>query len=338
MRRYKNSELQHELLDCSLGAPALRWRRLPGPPRRVYVQVGFVLDLQHRSPGSFVVIPLELCRVDAPLHRVSFCSQPLYGYRRLAHELPHLMDDWLDYHMIHLGVERADIYDVEGSASEAVWSWQNSRQGPVFYHQAFPASISPRLAALSESHPYCAETWAYVHCATTHRALSRWVVILHAPDEYLVLRRRPDVRLPAELERLERSGQEDALHEGFTDAITQMAVRAVSLRRGGPAAPAAGPAQRGFVVASSAQRAAIEYPHTPIIDPDVCAGVGPHTCYAEAGSIGGGMIYEVRPNDLVLHHYVEMLERDRGRCESQHKACNVPDASALWIVDWLRSQ
>lgn len=336
--RYKNSELQHELLDCPLGAPALRWRRLPGPPPRVHIQVGFELELMRNSPRRFVTLPLELCRVDAALHRVSFCSQPLYGYRRLGQELPYLMDDWLDYHMGRLGVERADIYDVEGSAAEAVQGWKESRRGHVVYHHAFPASISQRLATLSKAHPYCAETWAYVHCATNHRALSRWVVILHAPDEYLVLRRRPDVRLPVEIERLERIGEEDAIYEGMTAPISQMAVRAVSFKRGGAGAlPLHSASQRGAILASAAQRAAIEYPHTPIIDPDVCAGLGPHTCYAEANTISGGIMQEVRPNDIVLHHYVEMLGRDQGRCETQHRACNVPDTHAMWIVDWLRS-
>merc|ERR1712217_312798 len=86
---------------------------------------------------------------------------------------------------------------------------------------------------------------------------------------------------------------------------------------------------RGSIVAGSYLRGEKRYMHTPILDPTLCMCAGPHTCYSEAGSEWPGLVEEVRADRMVVHHYVEMLSRNIGRCAKQHKACNVEDASAV---------
>merc|ERR1719411_1170813 len=62
-----------------------------------------------------------------------------------------------------------------------------SLRGNITTHSDWPSTLQAEaLQRLSQRFPSCTETWAYAHCLTTHRALSRWVVLLHSPDEYVV--------------------------------------------------------------------------------------------------------------------------------------------------------
>lgn len=250
----------------------------------------------------------------------------------MQREVPWAVEDWLEYHLGHLGIEQGELYDTDGSLEEALGPErlaQLQQSGRVRYRSFWPQNLSMRLAALSREHPYCTETWAYAHCLATHRALSRWVLLLHAPDEYALSQRRPEARgLLKVLAAYERGLMLD-------EPVMLMRVRASSFARGGPGG-AEESGGRGGVMAASRQRGELRYYHSALVDPSLCICAGPHTCYAEVDSEFPGLVQEVEPEDLVVHHYVEMLERNQGRCRAQHKVCAVPDFSAARLVPLLR--
>lgn len=334
--RFTNQELRHDFVSCALGgAVTRRWQRAPGPPERLHVQLAFA------TQGDPVYLPLELCRVKRPVLRLSFCSQPLYGYGKLRRELPWIMEDWLEYHLGHLGFEHAEIYDTDGSFADTVEPWAaglKGTHGTVTYHKGFPESLSQSMNDISQVKPYCAETWAYAHCLTHHRALSRWVMLLHAPDEYVVTKSfQPGAVLPV-LREIENSLPED-------EAITMLTVPARSMAQGGPGAESttfAAP-KRGGVLAASRLHGPIQPLHTPLVDPASCVCAGAHACYAEKDYEFGGLTQQLDPVFMVVNHYVEMLARNRGRCTSMGDVCETPevgrgDSWAEWAVGWLRAR
>lgn len=237
-----------------------------------------------------------------------------------------------------MAFQHAEIYDVDGSFAEAVESWVQANghgAATLTYHRAWPGRLSETLRGISERHPYCAEAFAYAHCLTTHRALSRWVALLHAPDEYLVIRQNPTQG--ALLEVLE--GLEATLPQVYFSFVQ---VNAVSFARGGPGSESelVDPRRRGSVLAGSRLRTPGPYFHMPLVDPVNCLSSGPHACYAEAGRQGAsGVTMEVRPGLLLVHHYVEMMSHNAGRCTmfNLNMPCVVPDSSADWVVEYLRS-
>mmetsp|Transcript_27158 Transcript_27158/g.90275 ORF Transcript_27158/g.90275 Transcript_27158/m.90275 type:complete len:494 (-) Transcript_27158:187-1668(-) len=330
---FRNTELQQDFAHCVLGSETVRWRRT-GPPARLHVRLAFqFVEAEQLS----VALPLELCRVDEPVRLASFCSQPLYGLARMQRELPWAVDDWLEYHLGYLGFELGEIYDIDGSLEEALGrprleKWVKS--GRLVYRLHFAANLSGSFEAISKEHPYCAETWAYAHCLTTHRALSRFVMLLHAPDEYVVSQRRPEER---GLLKVLLDYQRGMLPD---EPVSLVRVGASSFARGGPggADDARDLSARGGVVATSRLRGELRYLHTPVLDPTSCISAGPHTCYSEAESEFPGLVMEIDPEDLVVHHYVEMLARNVGRCKSQHKWCDTPDFTASHLVRWLRER
>jgi len=333
MLRFDNAELRHDFAHCRLGRRARRFRR--SAPRALEAELLLVLP----DGGGSATIPLRLCRVEQPMHEVSFCSLPLYKLDALQRQVPWVMEDWLAYHLGHLGFGRADIYDVDGSAARHLARWRQrggagEAHGEVAYWPLWPSNLSASIAATSVEHPYCSETWAYAHCVTTHRALSHWVMLLHGPDEYAVI---PGSRAPGALPRLlRRLGPELSDPSGVdgADPLTSIIVSASSFARGGPGA-AHDPSARGFVLDASYVRGEVRYQHTPLVRPAHCVMIGPHTCYAEAGKFGG-LTTMLDPKFLLVHHYVEMLDRDAGRCASQHSVCNVPDDTAAWVAQELR--
>jgi len=296
--------------------------------------------LKVRAPGAGgpATVPLEFCRVDRPLIPATFCSQPLYGYHELRKQLPWIMEDWLDYHLGHLGFMHAEIYDIDGSFETALEPWVRASSWggtTVTYHRRWPARLSPQMEALSRDHPYCTETYAYAHCLTTHRALSRWVALLHAPDEYLFVRKNPS--RGALLEVLEL--QESELPED--EVLPFLQVNGLSFARGGPGAEETSGQERGAVLATSRLRVPWYYHHMPVLDPATCICAGPHMCYAEVGDQHryGGFSKEVPPGQLMVYHYVEMLPQHRGRCSTLNAEmlpCEVADDTAAWVVPFLR--
>lgn len=331
--RFSNQELRHDFASCPLGAHTRRWRGPPGPPDRLHVQLGFA------TTGEPVHLPLELCRVKRPLLRLSFCSQPLYGFGKLRQELPWVMEDWLAYHLGHLGFDHAEIYDTDGSFADAVEPWAagvRGAHGTVTYHKGFPARLSQSMNEISQSKPYCAETWAYAHCLTTHRAVSRWVMLLHAPDEYVVTKSFQAGALIPVLHEISTTLPED-------EPISMLTVPARSMAQGGPGAEESSLAAptRGGVLAASRLHGPMQPLHTPLVDPANCVCAGAHSCYAEKDSKFGGLTQQLHPAFMVVNHYVEMLARNRGRCTSMGDVCNTPenagsDSWAEFAADWLR--
>jgi len=328
LARFRNAELWQDFAVCDLEESRL------AVVQATTLRLELLVQPVAASGGT--VLQLEMCRVTRPLLRASFCSQPLYGLPRLREEAPWVLEDWLAYHLKHLGFQHAELYDVDGSFAEALEPWLRGDGGQdamVSYHRAWPHTLSKHMGDVSARHPYCAEAWAYAHCITKHRALSRWVALLHAPDEYLFIRSNPSRGvLPDVLQGLEETFPDDR-------NIAYLQVNAVSFGRGGPGAEASQLAERGGVVATSRVRMPRVYFHLPLIDPANCVAAGPHSCYAEAGAAGEDVdvvTMEVRPGIFLLHHYVEMLAANRGRCAGLHMPCVVPDGWAQWAVRLLR--
>ena len=152
---------------------------------------------------------------------MAFCTLPLYGLSALQTELPWIVEDWLQYHLEYLGIQHAQIYDIDGSFEQALenWTrWSDHRRGFVTYQKEWPKTLSDALTRMSRDHPCCTEIFAYAHCTTTQRALSRWVLLLHSPDEYVVFskNRKTLKALPSFIEEfVERGGwdRQYLLHE-----------------------------------------------------------------------------------------------------------------------------
>lgn len=353
--RFRNAELRQQFLHCALGGNfAKRWGRQPGPPARLRMDIAFFLvdgaredeatrSVERSTPAA--LLGLELCRVERPLAKVSFCSQPLFGLASLRRHLPFVLDDWLDYHLDLVGFEHAAIYDVDGSFREALGpEWRRRLHPPglahagdpsgkgagITYYGNFPAMLSETLAERTRQHPYCAEMFAYSHCLTTQRALSRWVMLLHAPDEYVFVKTRSGRggSLQAALSIIQRDLPWDT-------PVGMALVMAASFARGNSSGDVRS-SRSGDIVATSRFRSLSYYWHTPLLDPATCTCAGAHTCYAEANAVYRSLMIMVDTALMVVHHYVEMLDRHRGRCAGQHKACDVHDTSAAWLVPVFR--
>lgn len=241
----------------------------------------------------------------------------------MSEELPFVLEDWLSYHLEYLGFDHGEIYDVDGSFAEALEPWARSsswRKSSLAYHKAWPGRLSSVLEALSKKQPYCTETLAYAHCLTKHRALSRWVALLHAPDEYLAIR---NLKYPGALQEIMQYLEHDLPND---QVFAFFQVNGVSFAKGGPDAESSAAVGRGAVLAASKLRMPMVYHHMPIVDPFVCHSAGPHMCYGEPdANLRVGITKEVPPLVLVVHHYVEMVERNRGRCGSMDQRCFIPE-------------
>lgn len=239
--RFWNTELKHDFIECAL-EPSV----FTQAPPKLFMQLRIRM-LQSKGFASWVsMLPLDLCRVDEPFRTVSMCTQPLYGHGMLRQEHSTAFDDWMMYHMRYLGVEHAEVYDVDGSFKEVVEPWLRGARGvSVSYHGAWPDGLSRHLRDISRKHPYCSETWAYAHCLTTHRATSRWVLML-ALDEYLTVKNDNMMHreriLPSAMWMLEKKFLAEADKAGAKPPLMWM-VHALSFARGGPEAPSAATAK-----------------------------------------------------------------------------------------------
>eukprot|EP00929_Paragymnodinium_shiwhaense_P016373 TRINITY_DN124686_c0_g1_i1.p1 TRINITY_DN124686_c0_g1~~TRINITY_DN124686_c0_g1_i1.p1 ORF type:complete len:505 (+),score=83.27 TRINITY_DN124686_c0_g1_i1:68-1582(+) len=328
---FLNQEVVHQTAMCDIGRPTLRWRRQTAPAR-LEMELKLRIPLTKEGPPSDaspeVVLPLELCLVEQPLYRVSFCSMPLYGFGFLSKEVPWVMEDWLQHHLSYVGFDHAEIYDNDGTFAESMRPWR----GKVAYHANWPRKLSPKLEEYAAQHPCCTETYAYTHCLTEHRALSRWVALLHGPDEYMFSRRYVEpgkaldilrgIQTQFSFEKPMGMLRLHAHHFGQT-------VEDKAQSKGEP----------GGILAGNTARTPMSYPHVPILDPFVCHCSGPHACYSEAHHVGGE-IYDIPEGELVLHHYVEMLDRDYGRCDSMSESigkCDVRETLAMYPSERLKA-
>lgn len=55
--------------------------------------------------------------------------------------------------------------------------------------------------------------------------------------------------------------------------------------------------------------------------------------YTKDGSLG---LLWLDAADVVIHHYVEMIAHDRGRCATLLRPCDVGDRSMEWAVKMLQ--
>jgi len=338
LQLFDNGELRHNFARCGLT------NLLPDfAPERLRAAMHVRL-----FSGPEAEVRFDLCRVRRERRPLSFCTLPLYGLPRMRAQVPGILDGWLAYHMGVLGFSRAEIYDIDGSFEEDLARWRE-RGFEIGYHSRWPSWLSPELARLSDGFAGCAESLAYAHCLATHRALSRWVLLLHGPDEYLRLGSGTGELGPGHLARLVERLSAMSNHQ-----VGQLTVRSWPFGRGGsPAEEDRGQAGgsealhrrwgRGSVLAASRMRAERldGSMHTPLLDPERCTCAGPHSCTAEKGYVHGNAS-EVDDRILVTHHYVEMLPWDLGRCARLHNGmapCNLPDDSLLWagrlLRDWL---
>jgi len=286
-------------------------------------------------------VRFELCRVRRERHPLSFCTLPLYGLGKLKQAIPHILDGWLAYHLAHMGFSHAEIYDTDGSFEGDIQSWKNLGYS-IGYQGSWPSWLSQELGTISAGHTGCAESLAYAHCLTQHRALSRWVMLLHGPDEYVRLASRPGQPHPRALAEVVQRLSASVGHQAgvLTVRSWPFAHGTAAQDDAEEAAAARRPWGAGEVLASSQMRAPrldISM-HTPLLDPERCTCAGPHNCVSEKGYRHGN-VSEVGENILVTHHYLEMLPWDRGRCGRLHKGlypCRVPDDSLLWAAKLLR--
>lgn len=133
--------------------------------------------------------PIQLCALEgmsAHPRPVTGCTKPLYDHSSAAKEHPFFLQDWITHHQ-RLGVERIFLYDGDGSFAEPAKPFVSS--GVVAYQpptllEAFGSSLGP--VAKEQNVPLCTEMFVYAHCVVANHLLSDWVMILHAPDGYLV--------------------------------------------------------------------------------------------------------------------------------------------------------
>ena len=356
LMRYRNAEVSLDFAECDLAAASMRWIHQRNGPGKIKVE----LRIQHleaaENPSSSMdrrvlataVLLFDLCLVRRPLMRLSMCSQALYGFSKLQSQLPWAVEDWLEYHLEYLGVEHAQLYDTDGSLERALKNWSHSphRHSFVSYHMRWPSVISDDLARLSRDYPYCTEMHAYAHCTTTQRALSRWVLLLHSPDEYVVIKNQKRRRrsLPSLIEDWEASS---GMHGRL---LGMMTMKGVSFARGGHGSDEGKVAsrQRGAILQASMLRSQTYYHHSMILNPEYCACMGAHMCYAKADEDpdpfvnvdwtkdSDALVLFLEPHDIVLHHYTEMMAHDRGRCTALLRPCDFSDRTMEWAAQLLR--
>merc|ERR1712216_108407 len=106
--------------------------------------------------------------------------------------------------------------------------------------------------------------------------------------------------------------------------------------RGGPDAKPKSK-ERGSILEASCQRADEANTFVLIVDPREVVCAGPHTPFTEAEKDGKLGAWDLEARHLVVHHYVELLDRDAGRCTQYHERCTTPDSSILWVANMLKA-
>merc|ERR1712032_1454115 len=93
-----------------------------------------------------------------------------------------LLQDWVEYHLA-LGVDRLVLYDIDGSAREALQPYIAS--GVVQLFAQFPLDVAPGLARTTASDaPYCSPLVALNHCLFSQGPFTDVVIEIRSPDEF----------------------------------------------------------------------------------------------------------------------------------------------------------
>ena len=127
---------------------------------------------------------LKLCRLDARrrIHKLVGCSQPLFNVDRLEAKWPGLIRMWVQFYVMYLGFGSVSIYDTDGSTEPFIAGLVE--QGILRYYKNWAPTESMLNLSRSGS-TFCCETMMENQCVWQHRGLSEWVMLIHAPDNYL---------------------------------------------------------------------------------------------------------------------------------------------------------
>lgn len=335
-----------------------------------------------------VVVPFALCRTRGastqgrrPVHRpparvavaaepttrLTACTQPLYGYRRLRQEHRYFLEDWLDYHHDLLGLE-FQLYDV-GKSFGAGLGPRHRRF--VRYVSSWPRALGPALATMSLKFPLCTEGFAYVHCLAVQRSRGHGVVLLHTPDTYL------RAATPQPLA--------DLIHEiaasvGGWRCVEHISIMSKNFARSLLGRAGLNPSRssqcfwmRGSVLSTSASSFVAPewgYRGVPLLNPAHCVASSAHDCHpsprpsdngmrcsackrGRIGMHGACVLVADAATELMAHHYAEMWSWDIGRCERMKHVvhsetlrmlaadawhCKHRDSGLMWAVERLRRE
>lgn len=230
------------------------------------------LDTKVKASTGRTTLRVQMCATEIRPHVLAACTQPLYDHARMAAASPHFVHDWLLYHE-SIGIDHFHVYDIDGSFSGDLSPFVE--KGLVSYYPFWADRFPGALSMTTRSHgaPLCTELLAYSHCLVTNHLASAWVMLLHAPDEYVA----PGVS--ANGRRLEL-GELLASAEGggVLRGASELQVLHFPYARHGPCLEGS----RVSAVRCSLQRAALAdvTRGSPMLNPDVCVVSDAHHCIA----------------------------------------------------------
>ena len=138
-----------------------------------------IVDKAHKLDGL-----VRLCRLD-PYRKVHYlvgCSQPLFNIDKLEAKWPGLIRTWVLFYVDYLGFGSVSIYDNDGTAEPYIGGLV--KRGILKYYKSWAPTVSMLNLSLTGS-PFCSETMMENQCVWQHRGLSEWVMLIHAPDNFL---------------------------------------------------------------------------------------------------------------------------------------------------------
>ena len=179
--------------------------RRPYPPNLFRCRAPLGLDLGRElrvrlSAPEFArpsALTLRMCPRPAPAARrpgglgVTLCSRPLFETEEMESRFA-MLSDWVVYHRA-LGVDRFVLYDADGSLARI----PQLRSAPDVHIVSWP--LAKDSSGCLDATPNVTLPWVHSwsprmgcqdhvfhHCMHQERGLSKWVLLLRAPDKYLV--------------------------------------------------------------------------------------------------------------------------------------------------------
>ena len=127
---------------------------------------------------------VKLCRLDPQrkIHKLVGCSQPLFNVDQLEARWPGLIRMWVLFYVTYLGFGSVSIYDTDGSTEPFIGDLVE--RGILKYYKNWAPTESMLNLSRSGS-TFCSETMMENQCIWQHRGWSEWVMLIHAPDNYL---------------------------------------------------------------------------------------------------------------------------------------------------------
>ncbi|CAF4003831.1 unnamed protein product, partial [Rotaria sordida] len=138
-----------------------------------------LIDTEHSLNGSVVLCPLD---VNRKIYTLVGCSQPLYNVDKLEAKWPGLIRMWVLFYVNYLGFGKVHIYDIDGSTKPYIGGLVE--RGALKYYNSWAPTESMLNLSLNGSR-YCSETMMENQCLWQNRGLSEWVMLIHAPDNFL---------------------------------------------------------------------------------------------------------------------------------------------------------